>query len=96
MTDWVSKRISRKEFVLLKTLKNYVHGKEDQLASSVKEQSKSNKEQIFIERQENASMVKDVEKCVFDFCYQNYNDSLDIADVAKLTEVLMTLRRYNR
>ena len=83
------------EFALLKTLKNYVHGKEDQLAS-VKKLSKSIKGQIFTEWQEKASIVKDVEKCVFDFCYQNYNDSLDIPDVAKLTEDLMTLRRYKK
>jgi type I restriction enzyme R subunit len=89
--------ISKEEFALLNAAKKYDSKlTEDELISFVKGLAKQVKTKTFTGWQRNPGVVKDVEKSVFDSCYQAFSTRMDTAKVSSLTDELMKfVAKYN-
>jgi len=94
-----SKRIgvTKEEFALLNVTKKYEPKlSEDDLIKFVKGLTNQVKTKTFQGWQRNPGVVKEVERTVFDSCYQAFSPQMDTAKISSLTEELMRfVEKYN-
>ncbi len=89
--------VSREEYALLSVAKKRDPKlPEQELVSFVRGLARRVKDRTFTGWQKNRSVVKEVEKEVFDACYQRFSPALDTESISGLTDELMKfVEKYN-
>lgn len=96
--EQVNKRgITMEEYALLTTCGKYLpKTDEKELTSFVKDLLVETKTMLFDGWQTKVTVVKEVEKDVFDSCYEKFSRELNIVNISSMTEDLMKfIRKYN-
>lgn len=88
--------ITEEDYAYLNVAKKYDTGPEKTLIAFAKDLSKGLKSATFPGWQKNRRAVKDIEKSVFDVCFETFSHTIEIKKLSSLTEELMKfVVKYN-